>query len=101
MKGKPDIEEAKKVEKQLEKKRRLGVVAIIIRDRNNAYSHVNQILHEFGEIVVGRLGVPYHERNVSVIALIVDGNTDEIGSLTGKIGQIKSVSVKSAFIKIQ
>ncbi|WP_456398573.1 TM1266 family iron-only hydrogenase system putative regulator [Mesoaciditoga sp.] len=87
--------------KQLGEKRRLGVVAIMVGDRNSAYFHVNQILHEFGEIVVGRLGVPYRERNISIMALLVDGNTDEIGALTGKLGRIKSVNVKSAFIKIQ
>jgi putative iron-only hydrogenase system regulator len=60
---------------------------------------VNQLLTEFGEIVVGRLGVPYREVGVSVIALIVDGTTDEIGALTGRLGQIQGVVVKSALTR--
>ncbi|MDD4658355.1 MAG: CopG family transcriptional regulator, partial [Eubacteriales bacterium] len=48
---------------------------------------------------VGRMGIPYRDRHVAVISLIVDGTTDEIGSLTGKLGEVKGVSVKSALTK--
>lgn len=82
------------------KNRRLGVVAIIVKDRDRAYNALSEIFHDFGEIIVGRLGIPYRERNVSVMALIVDGSTDEIGAMTGKIGQIKDVSVKTAFTNL-
>ena len=51
---------------------------------------------EHANIIVGRMGIPYHERGLSVISLIVDGTTDEIGALTGKLGNIPSVKVKSA-----
>jgi putative iron-only hydrogenase system regulator len=74
---------------------RLGVVGIVIEDRS-AVARVNQILSDSAEIIVGRMGVPYRQREVSVIALIIDGTTDEIGSLTGKLGQLKCVSVKTA-----
>jgi putative iron-only hydrogenase system regulator len=74
---------------------RLGVVAIVVKDRDQSYSFINDILHDHGKIVVGRIGIPYRERNISVIALIVDGTTDEIGALTGKLGQVKNVIVKS------
>ena len=50
-------------------------------------------------LIIGRLGVPYRERQLSIISLIVDGTTDEIGALTGKLGQLKSVSVKTSFAK--
>ncbi len=82
------------------KNRRLGVIAIIVKDRDSTYVELNKIFHDFGKIIVGRLGVPYRERNISVMALIVDGSTDEIGAMTGKIGQIKNVSVKTAFTNI-
>lgn len=59
---------------------------------------MNEILGEFGELIVGRMGIPYRERNVSVIALIVDGSTDELGALTGKLGSIPGVKVKSALV---
>jgi putative iron-only hydrogenase system regulator len=54
--------------------KRLGVIGIVIEDREVA-AKVNQILHEHADMIVGRLGLPYRERNVSVIALIVDGTT--------------------------
>lgn len=76
--------------------RRLGVVGIVVTERENVAARLNAILSEYGNIIVGRMGVPYHERQVSVIALIVDGTTDQIGALTGKLGSLPGVSVKSA-----
>ena len=77
---------------------RIGVVGIVVEDLTSA-SDVNAILHEYASIIVGRMGIPYRERGLSVISLIVDGNTDQIGAMTGKLGRIKSVSVKSAMTK--
>ena len=77
---------------------RLGVVGIVIEDSLKA-SEVNHILSQYGEIIIGRMGVPrvsHRERGVSVISLIVHGTNDEIGALTGKLGCIKGVQVKSA-----
>ncbi|MGI6603481.1 MAG: CopG family transcriptional regulator [Firmicutes bacterium] len=76
--------------------RRLGVVGIVVTGRENIAPRLNTILSEFGEIIVGRMGIPYHERQVSVISLIVDGTTDQIGALTGKLGNLPGVTVKSA-----
>ncbi|HHY92523.1 MAG TPA: CopG family transcriptional regulator [Firmicutes bacterium] len=76
--------------------RRLGVVGIVVTGRENVAPRLNAILTEYGEIIVGRMGIPYHEREVSVIALIVDGTTDQIGALTGKLGSLPGVTVKSA-----
>ena len=75
---------------------RLGVVAIFVENRLDTAPKVNRILSEYGHIVVGRMGIPYRERNLSVIAVIVDGSNDEIGALTGKLGAIPGVSVKAA-----
>jgi len=75
---------------------RIAVVAIVITDRLAAAPAVNQILSQHGEIIVGRMGIPYREKNLSVIALIVDGSTDELGAMTGKLGRIPGVRVKTA-----
>lgn len=75
---------------------RIAVVAIVITDRLAAAQTVNQILSQHGEIIVGRMGIPYREKNLSVIALIVDGSTDELGAMTGKLGRIPGVRVKTA-----
>lgn len=74
---------------------RLGVVGIVIEDME-VVAQVNQILSNHFQIIVGRMGIPYRHRGVSMIALIIDGSTDDIGSLTGKLGVLKGVSVKSA-----
>jgi len=73
----------------------VGVVGIIVENRERA-KEVNEILHKYAEIIVGRMGVPYKERGISVISLIVDGTTDEISAMTGKIGKIADVQVKTA-----
>ncbi|QEK11577.1 CopG family transcriptional regulator [Crassaminicella thermophila] len=78
--------------------KRIGVVAIIVENRENV-DDVNKLLSNFGEIIVGRMGIPYKEKDVSVISIIVDGTTDEIGALTGKLGRLTGVNVKSALTK--
>jgi len=78
---------------------RLGVVAVFVENRLDTAPKVNQILSEYGRILVGRMGIPYRERNLSVIAVIVDGSNDEIGAMTGRLGAIPGVSVKAALRK--
>jgi len=78
--------------------RRLGVIGIVIEERRAMALRVNQVLSDHGEIIAGRMGLPYKVRNVSVISLIVDGTTDELGSLTGKLGMLKGVHVCSSLI---
>lgn len=81
------------------KQRRIGFVGIIVYDPQNAYLKLNEILHEFSSIIVGRLGLPYRERNLSIISLIIDGNNDEIGAMTGRIGQLPNVTIKTGLAK--
>jgi putative iron-only hydrogenase system regulator len=76
---------------------RVGVVGIVVEDRQKAAQKVNQMLSDYGEVIVGRMGIPYRDRGVSVIALIVDGDTDVLGALTGRLGGIPGVRVRLAF----
>ena len=78
--------------------KRIGVIGIVIEDLS-VTDQVNNLLHEFSSLFVGRMGIPYRERGVSVITLIVDGTNDEISALTGKIGRIPKVAVKSMITK--
>lgn len=80
--------------------KRLGVIGIVIENRQVA-EQVNKILSEHGDMIIGRMGLPHQEKEISLIALIVDGTTDQLGSLTGKLGSIPQVTVKSALTKIQ
>ena len=77
---------------------RVGVIAIVIEDLSSA-PIVNEILHNYSYLIMGRMGIPYKEKGVSIISVLVDGNTDEISALTGKLGRIKKVNVKSAITK--
>lgn len=79
---------------------RLGIVAIIVKNPDQSHNQLNELLHSYAHIIVGRLGLPYRQRNLSIISLIVDGDTDDIGALTGKIGQLPDVTVKTAFAKM-
>jgi len=79
--------------------RRIGVIGIVVENRKEVSDKLNKILSEHGEIIVGRMGIPYRERGLCVISLIVDGTTDEIGALTGKLGSLPGVKVKSALTK--
>ncbi|MDD5561826.1 MAG: iron-only hydrogenase system regulator [Candidatus Omnitrophica bacterium] len=81
--------------------KRLGFVGVIIHNRTKEAPQVNNILTEFGELIVGRMGIPHVKRQLSVIVLIVNATTDELGALTGKLGKISGVSVKSALSKVE
>ena len=72
---------------------------VFITDKEKV-SIVNEILSSYSELIVSRMGMPYKDRGISVIILILDGSTDEIGAFTGKLGNIKGISVKSAMAKI-
>ncbi len=74
---------------------RIGTVGIVVDDPEIT-PQLNAILHEYADIIVGRLGIPYRSRGVSIIALAVDGSMDAISGMTGRIGQLRGVSVKAA-----
>jgi putative iron-only hydrogenase system regulator len=76
--------------------RRIAVIGVVVMERSEAARRVNTILSDYGEMIVGRMGIPYRERGMSVISLIVDGTNDQIGALTGKLGSIEGVKVKAA-----
>jgi len=79
--------------------KRIGFVGILIEHRQKASPAVNRILSDYGDMILARVGLPCRDRGVSVITLVVDATTDEIGGLTGKLGQIEGVSVKAGLAK--
>lgn len=78
--------------------KRIAVLAIIINELESS-ENVNIVLHEYSEIIIGRMGIPYRERGVSVISVVVDADTDTISAVTGRLGKISGVSVKAAISK--
>ncbi len=77
---------------------RLGVVGIVVENLESSTA-INAVLHQHADLIVGRLGIPYRNRGVSIIALAVDGSMEDISALTGKLGKIPHVSVKSALTR--
>lgn len=79
---------------------KLHSVTIIVYDRQSAFERVNELLHDFSSYVQARLGYPVPDKNVAVIFLILKMTTDQLGALSGKLGQLANVSVKAATLKI-
>ena len=75
---------------------RMALIGIIVSDRT-ATAQINALLHEYGEYIVGRMGIPCKERHVSVISIIIDAPQDIISPLAGKIGQLPAVSTKTIY----
>jgi putative iron-only hydrogenase system regulator len=78
--------------------KRLGVVSILLESRDSVRT-MNTILSDFGELILARQGLPLRHKGIHVISLVVEGTTDEIGALTGKLGRLEKVQVKSVLTK--
>ena len=79
--------------------KRLGFVGIIIEDRKMCSGIVNEILSQFSDLILARTGLPNIKGNTSVITLVIHATTDELGVITGKLGNIPGISVKSGLAK--
>lgn len=80
---------------------RIAVIGIVIEKDRSASSRVNEVLSVYGDYVVGRMGVPDKERDVYVISVIVKATTEIISAITGKLGRIENVTVKSAVTNVE
>ena len=78
--------------------RRIGFVGIILENRDGV-EMVNHVLSEHAGLILARVGLPRRDKGISVITLVVEASTDELGALTGSLGKIDGVSVKSALAK--
>ncbi len=73
---------------------RLSVISILVSDRASA-GRVNELLHEFGSYIIGRMGLPYRERGVSVICVVIDAPGEITSALSGKLGMLPGVTAKT------
>lgn len=78
--------------------KRIALIGIIVEDIASA-SEVNDILHEYGDYIVGRMGIPYRKRSINVISIVIDAELDVINSLSGKLGKTSGISVKTVCTK--
>jgi putative iron-only hydrogenase system regulator len=79
--------------------KRVAVLSIIVENREES-GKINSVLSDFGEYIIGRMGIPYREKNVSIICVAVDAPSEIINSLTGKIGMISGVTAKTLMSKV-
>lgn len=75
---------------------RVAVMSIIVENAD-AVEKINMILHEHGEFIIGRMGIPYRKRGVNIIAIALDAPQNTISALAGKIGALRGISVKTAY----
>lgn len=77
---------------------RIALIGIIVEDKSKI-EKLNSILHEYSLYIIGRMGIPYKEKDISVISIVIDAENDIISSLSGKIGMIKGINVKTMYSK--
>ena len=78
---------------------RVAVISIIVENPDTV-EQLNALLHDYGQYIIGRMGIPYRARNINIISLAVDGPQDVISALSGKIGGLPGVSAKTAYSNV-
>ena len=79
---------------------RVAVLAIIVREGSSVQA-LNELLHRYGEYIIGRMGVPYREKGVNIISVALDAPGDVISALSGKLGALRGVSAKTVYSKVE
>ena len=75
---------------------RVAIIGILVEDSESAEA-INAILHRYGSYILGRMGIPYREKNINIISIAIDAPQDVINTLSGEIGKLKGVSAKTAY----
>ena len=78
---------------------RVAVMSIIV-EQGDSVERLNGLLHEYGSYIIGRMGLPYRQKNISIISIAIDAPQDAISALAGKIGKLPGVSVKTALSSV-
>ena len=76
---------------------RIAVLAIIVKSDSGSVSELNALLSEFSDRIIGRMGIPYRQKGVNIISVAVDAPQDDISTLSGKLGKLPGISVKTAY----
>ncbi|GFZ29534.1 CopG family transcriptional regulator [Clostridium zeae] len=78
---------------------RIAVVGIIVENKDSV-GKINTILHEYTEYIIGRMGLPYPKRQLNIITIVIDAPNDVIAALSGKLGMIPDVNIKTVYSKV-
>lgn len=79
---------------------RVALIGIVV-ENFDAIDKLNAILHQYGQYIIGRMGVPYPKRNISIISVAIDAPADVISALSGKLGMLPGITTKTIYSKIQ
>ncbi len=78
---------------------RIAAVSIIVENPDSV-EKLNNILHDYGKYIIGRMGIPYHKRNIAIISIVMDAPNDVISALSGKLGMLPDVTAKTVYSKL-
>ena len=78
--------------------KRIAILGIIV-ENDASVEYVNELLHDYREYIIGRMGMPYRERQISVISIVMDASNDIVSALSGKLGMLEGVSAKAVYSK--
>ena len=78
---------------------RVAVMGIVVENLDSV-EHLNTLLHEYGDYIVGHMGIPYRKRSINIVSIAIDAPQDVISTLSGKIGKLPSISVKTAYSNV-
>ena len=79
---------------------RVAVMGIVV-ENTDSVERLNALLHEYGSYIIGRMGIPYRARNINIVSIAIDAPQDVISALSGKIGNLDGISVKTAYSNVQ
>lgn len=79
---------------------RVAMISIAVENQDSV-KELNRILHEYGDFIIGRMGIPYQKRCVSLISVVMDAPADAISAMTGKIGRLSGVTSKALYAKLK
>lgn len=79
---------------------RIALIGIIVENPNSV-ERLNQLLHEYGSYIIGRMGIPYRQKQVHVISIVIDASQNVINALTGKIGRMEGITAKTVYSSVK
>ena len=79
---------------------RVAVMSIIV-EQGGPVDVLNELLHEYSEYIIGRMGIPYRKRGINIISVVIDAPQDKIAALAGKLGSLPNISIKTAYSTVQ
>ena len=77
---------------------RVAVISIIVENEDNTGA-LNEVLHQYGQYIIGRMGIPYRQKNMNLICVAIDAPNDEINALTGALGRLDGITAKATYSK--